>query len=300
VDRYNWVPNPNVAYNTDHIFIAQASGTGVVNRVNIASISTGATGYLPVGTTQPVAGIGDYVTSFSRTEHGPNSHIVYAGPENPQNYLFSVTPSTQYTASVYVRAGVGHTTSTNMYAAIYWYDNNGALISNQLSTATAASSAEWTRKTVTVTVPANAVYASVWGYFNYLGANNAGFRYYATGAQLDTGATAQTFFSGDTTDDATYVYEWEGQPCLSRSIRYNNVMDTRTAELLAEFANPAVRVDSLTWNTAQNPIVATNLDIGKTINVTFNGTTGLYRVAGISHDINPERWMQTLQLAKVT
>ena len=299
VDRYNWVPNPHVAYNTDHIFIASASGTGVVNRVNLASIANGVTSYLPTGTTQPVAGIGDYITCFSRTANGANSHIVYAGPENPQNYLFSVTPSTQYTASVYVRAGVGNQATLNMYAAIYWYDNNGALISNQLSTAITGSSTVWSRPTVTVTVPSNAVYASVWAYFNHLGGNSLGHRYYATGAQLTTGSTAQNWFSGDSTDDATYVYEWEGQPGTSRSIRYNNIMDTRTGELLAEFANPIVRVNSLKFNTAQNPNLSAQIDIGSVVTITFKGTTANYRVAGISHDINPERWMMTLQVAKV-
>ena len=269
VDRYNWVPNPHAAYNTDHIYIASASGTGVVNRVNLASIANGVTSYLPTGTTQPVSGLGDYITCFSRTNNGANSHIVYAGPENPQNWLFSVTPSTQYTASVYVRAGVGNQATLNMYAAIYWYDNNGVLISNQLSTAITGSSTVWSRPTVTVTVPSNAVYASVWAYFNHLGGNSAGHRYYATGAQLTTGATAQDWFSGDSVDNATYVYEWEGQPGSSRSIRYNNIMDTRTGELLAEFANPTVRFNSLTFNTAQNPILSAQLDIGSTIRIQF-------------------------------
>jgi hypothetical protein len=299
VDRYNWVPNPNAAYSTDHIFIAQASGTGVVNRVDMASVSTNTTGFLPTATTQPALGIGDFVTTFSRTANGPNSHIVYAGPENPQNYLFNVTPSTQYTASIWLRTGINNTATTNLYAVLYWYDRNGALISNQLSTATAASSAVWTRKTVTVTVPSNAVYASLWGYFNYSGANNAGYRYYCTGAQMETASSASGFFTGDTPDDATYIYEWEGQPGSSRSIRYQNIMDTRTGELLAEFSTPIVRVNSITFNTAQNPIISTQIDIGSTVNIEFKGTTAKYRVAGISHDINQDRWMMTLQVAKV-
>jgi hypothetical protein len=161
-----------------------------------------------------------------------------------------------------------------MYAAVYWYDNNGALISNQLSTAISGSSTVWSRPTVTVTVPSNAVYASVWAYFNHLGGNSAGHRFYATGAQLTTGATAQDWFSGDSVDNATYVYEWEGQPGVSRSIRYNNVMDTRTGELLAEFANPTVRFNSLTFNTAQNPILSAQLDIGSTIRIQFKNNAG--------------------------
>jgi hypothetical protein len=77
-------------------------------------------------------------------------------------------------------------------------------------------------------------------------------------------------------------------------------MDTRTAELLTDFANPAITVQSLRWNTAQNPIVATNLDIGSLTTVTFKGTTATYRVVGINHDITPDRWMMDLQVAKVT
>jgi hypothetical protein len=298
VDRINFVPNPSSAYSDEYISqTAGATATFTFNRLQLSDISTGATGFLPTGSTQPAADAGKFVTCMRRTTNGQYTSVDYKGPENGS--YFRVNPSTQYTAQGYFRTGVGNSTSVTCDINIRWFTDSGAQISQAQSTSTAVGSASWTVKTVTGTSPSNAAYAIIIPQFVYTGANNATHRYYITCVSLEEAATASTWFSGDTTDDATYVYEWEGFEGASPSIRYLNMMDTRTGELLAEFANPAVRVDSLTWNTAQNPIIATNLDIGKTINVTFNGTTGLYRVAGISHDINPERWMQTLQLAKV-
>jgi hypothetical protein len=301
IDRYNIVPNPHLAIDDKYLFNPGGYGTVSQFRQALSTITTGATGFLPTGTTQPVTGAGSYVVSALRGSSNGQTFIGYGGENRipTGQTLIGVNPSTQYTGSVYMRTGVGHATSGNGSVGIYWYDINGTFLSFATSSTSAISATAWTRYSLTASSPAGAQFAYLYAQFGYTGANNNGFRYYATCAQLETASSASAWFSGDSTDDATNVYEWEGVQADSRSIRYLNMMDTRTGELLTEFANPTVRVDSLTWNTAQNAVLAANLDIGKTITVTFNGTTGTYRVAGISHDINPERWMMTLQLAKV-
>jgi hypothetical protein len=305
VNRRNLVPNPSAAYGNEYTFV-QGDANRRYLRAELSRIAIGGTGNLPVGTTQPANGAGGFVIAAIATANVPNLVGLYTGQENVQTVFnttsgyFRTTAGTQYTASVYVRTGVNNTASATARLDINWINDIGGSTGNVSSTTVTIGSAGWTRITVTATAPANTYAARLAVIYFYGGANNNGYRYFSTCAQLEAASSASTWFSGDTTDDNSYVYEWESTPGQSPSIRYNNVMDTRTAELLAKFANPAVRVDSIKWNTAQNPIIATNLDIGKTINVTFNGTTGLYRVAGISHDINPERWMQTLQLAKVT
>jgi hypothetical protein len=302
VSRINILPNPNMAYTGD--FTGSSFGSTITQRRPLSTIVDGATGNLPVGTTQPVTNAGDFVIQAARTSTAGafGSSVQFGGPELATDgyETFPVTPSTQYTFSFYGRTGVGHTASVTVRADVYWFGSSGAYLGVSANiSGQSVNSTSWTRYSLTATAPANAYYARVEGQFAYVGANNANFKYYATCAQMEAASTASTWFSGDTIDNATHVYEWEGTPGSSRSIRYDNVMDTRTGELLTEFANPAVLVKSLTWNTAQNPILATNLDIGKTITITFNGTTGLYRVAGISHDINTTRWMMTLQVAKV-
>jgi hypothetical protein len=199
-----------------------------------------------------------------------------------------------------MRAGVGRATSLTGRATLRWYNEAGAAISDSNGTAVSIADNAWNRRTVTATAPAGAVGAVVFAWFLYGGANNTGFRYYTTGAQLELGATASTWVSGDTPDDSTLLYEWQGTPGESSTIIYSNTIDTRATEILADFSTPTVNVNSLTYNTAQAPTTAAQIDVGSLVVVTFKGTTQTYRVTGISHDINPERWMSTLQLAKVT
>jgi hypothetical protein len=299
VSGYNWMPNPGLVISDFGLLSGNANLELV--RAELATNSSGATGYLTAGTTQPVSGVGGYVARGRVTAQQATVIFVQGGANNVGGTPnFPVTPSTQYTASTYLRAGVGHSTSLNGRADIRWYTDAGVTISTSNGTSSSVTSTGWSRKSVTATAPANAAFAVVFSTFVYGGANNTGFRYYATALQMETAATASAWFSGDTTDDLTYLYEWEGIPNESRSIRYNNVMDTRTAELLTDFANPQITVQSLRWNTAQNPVVATNLDIGSLVVITFKGTTDTYRVVGINHDITPERWMMDLQVAKVT
>jgi hypothetical protein len=302
VNKTNLCINPHLAYGNE--YVGSGSATARQNRINIALDSTGANNFLPVGSTTPVVGGGAFAARLNPASNTANNLIVFQGDgisnaSNANETMTPVSPSTQYTASVYMRAGVNNTASLTGRCTVYFYNSAGVFISNVNGTAVSITSSGWTRRTVTVTTPANAAYALVTAFFVYAGSNNTNFSYYASCAQLETAATATDWFSGDTTDDANYVYEWEGQPGSSRSIRYDNIMDNRTTELLAAFATPEITVDSLTFNTAQNPPLSSNIDIGSLLNIEFQGTTTLYRVVGIKHDITPERWMMTLQTAKV-
>jgi len=302
LSRINFVPNPHFAYSIDFLSAFPSASTPQLTAQTISLINNGATGQLSTGATAPVTGAGNIV---ARIRPSVNTALVGLritadrAATSPIGTI-EVLPSTQYTLSGYQRAGVNNATSLTGYMRIAWYDRNGANISEVNGSATSVTATAWSRKTLTATSPANAATAMVYSLFVYAGANNTGFNYYSSAMQMEQSASASAFFCGDTTDDLTYVYEWEGTPGASRSIRYLNMMDTRTGELLADFAEPIVRVDSVRWNTAQNPTLATNLDIGSLINIEFNGTTGLYRIVGISHDINPDRWMMNLQVAKVT
>lgn len=301
VSRYNMVQNPHLAYG--NMYVTSGTTTSKLTRVNIADQATGATGYLSAGTTTPGTGGGKFCARSIPASNSANVLITFGGDgaANATNEsTIPVVAGTQYTASTYQRAGVGQSASLTGRTYIYWYNEVGTFLSNNGGTGVTVTSTGWVRPAVTAVAPAGAAYALVVAFFTYAGANNTGFRYYAACAQMETGAALLSWFSGDTTDDATNLYEWEGQPGESRSIQYLNQIDNRTGELLTDFSTPAVRVNSLTWNTAQNPIVATNLDIGSLVIIAFKGTSATYRVTGINHDINPDRWMMTLQVAKVT
>ena len=295
--------NPHFAYDSEYLY--SGSPTTFSDRIEISSNATNATGFLATGTTAPVAGGGSYCARLIIGANSGTSLIVFAGDGTvnqasaAKETTIRINPSTQYSASAYLRAGVNNTASLTGSVRIYFYTETGTFISVSSGTTVAMTSSGWTRRTVTGTSPANAAYALVAATYVYTGANNTNFRYYAACGQLEVGATASNWFSGDTQDDNTHIYDWEGSAGVSNSIRYNNLIDERTTELLAAFATPSVTVDSLTFNTAQNPPLSSTIDIGSLITVEFQGNTDLYRVTGISHDINPERWMMTLQTAKV-
>jgi len=300
VTNYNLVFDGALAYG-DNKFISGAAAAITPTRQQLALMATGATGFLTVGTTQPVSTLGTFVGRLNMNSHSTVAPVAYTGDVyNTQLYPgVPVVAGTQYTGSVYMRAGVGRATSLTGRATVRWYNEAGAVISDSNGTATTVTDSAWNRRTVTATAPAGAVGAVLFAWFLYGGANNAGFRYYSTGAQLELGATATTWVSGDTPDTATLLYEWQGTPGESSTVVYDNTIDTRALELLSDFSDPEVTVNSLTFNTAQNPIVSANIDIGSLFNIEFQGSTVLYRVTGINHDINTERWMMTLQTAKV-
>lgn len=299
VNKTNLLGNPHLAYSGE--YVGTGSTNAKVTRINIADNATGATGYLATGTTAPVAGAGAYCARSVVTANNANTLIIFGGDgatNSSGDPTVPVVAGSQYSAAVYLRAGVGNTASLTGRVNIYWYTETGALVSTTGGTATTITSTGWTRVTLTTTAPATSAYALVAAWFIYGGANNTNFRYYATCAQLEQASSASTWFSGDTTDDTSYVYEWEGAPGLSNSIRYNNVMDTRTGELLAEFSTPTTRITNLRWNTAQNPVLAASLDIGSIVTITFRGTTDNYRIVGINHEATPDNWHMTLQVTK--
>jgi hypothetical protein len=298
---YNLVYDGALAYSADK-YITGILSAMTTTRQLLSNMVTGATGFLTAGTTQPVSTLGSFVGRLVMNSHSSVIPAAYCGDiYNTQNYPgVPVVAGTQYTASVYMRAGVGRATSLTGRATIRWYNESGAAISDSAGTTVSIADNAWNRRTVTATAPAGAVGAVVFAWFLYGGANNTGFRYYTTGAQLELGAAASTWVSGDTPDDSTLLYEWQGQPGDSSTIVYSNTIDTRALEILSDFSTPTVTVNSLTYNTAQAPTTAAQIDVGSLVVVTFKATTTTYRVTGISHDINPERWMSTLQLAKVT
>jgi hypothetical protein len=295
VSKINLIENPNFAYGLTGVTAFPAASGAVITRHPITSINDGLTGNLTSGATQPATGIGNFVSRISPVVNtGTTAHRFTGG----DGQVFAILPSTQYTISVYQRAGIGHSASLTGAIGLNWYDANNVIISASNGTASTVTSTAWSRKTHTTTAPSNARFAQVYSLFYYTGANNTNFKYYSNGVFMEAAASVTNFFSGDTTDDATYLYEWEGEPGASRSIRYLNQMDTRTGELLAEFATPAFTIRSLRWNTAQNPTVAARLDIGSIVTVTFKGATNNYRVTGIEHEATPDNWLMTLQLAK--
>jgi hypothetical protein len=212
----------------------------------------------------------------------------------------AITPGETYYGIAY--GGVSNLTSVRGRLRIKWVNDANDTVATTYGTyATYSSLRTWYKVTAVGTAPATAVAASMDIENNRTtGASfTSGTKVWMDARYFGT-ANVSDWFDGNTPDTDTEIYSWDGTNNASTSSKYTNTLNTRTNELLADFSTPEVRVASLRWNTAQNPIIAVNMEIGSLINVEFQGSTVLYRVTGINHDITPERWMMTLQTAKVT
>ena len=299
----NLVPNPHLSHSSDYLI----SGTGnlVLNRQLLSDMATGATNFLTLGTTQPVTDGGDYVAVGRVSANTPAIPFAYGGPEFNGTYgAFLVRPSTQYTASVYQRGGVGQASMAG-FAAIRWYDINGATISTSNGTSSTTTSTAWTRKTVTATSPATAYSAVMFSWNTFSGANNTGNRYFATGAQMQTGATATTWFSGDTIDTSSYLYFWYGEPGQSTSSQVTNNLSILATEFLNNNKNPKYSPFTVRVNAQDNLTKIVNTDLYKYCSLWFDSHRWDAIITGITHNISinadgTTRWMLDLNIRPST
>lgn len=128
------------------------------------------------GSTGSWLAIGDCVVSSTNTIYPPTAEAlaidmnytgkvvvttagakIVNGEFSPTHYGVPVSPSTEYTFSGYVQKSA---TSGNVTFDIKWHDFNGVVISTSAGTASSATTS-WSKKSVTATSPANAVYASI-------------------------------------------------------------------------------------------------------------------------------------------
>lgn len=281
--KANIVPDPALQYSMDYTI--SGAGNMSFQRAALSTVNTGATYYLTSGATQPTGIVGDYVAMGKITANLANAPIWYGGTEGEATSpRIPITASTQYTASVYMRQGLTQTNTTG-YCAIRWYDDAGAVISTSNGTSTTMSTSAWTRRTVTATAPATARTATVFAWFVYSGANNTNYRYFSTGAQLQTGSTASTWFSGDVTDTSATLYWWDETPGSSISYTMDNKLSTYATEFLTANATPVHAPRRVTFNAQDNIAVLDDLELNRTIDVYYDGTQWTQYITGIRYNL---------------
>jgi hypothetical protein len=230
--------------------------------------------------------------AYAKTSSGTNVALSY-------DYRIDVTASTTYYGFGY--AATTATPNTRARYRVVWYNDANATISTVYGSYVSLSSYKtWYKVSFSAAAPSGAAYARIAISYD----RSTGATFGATGKQwadaMYFGTSNQSaYFDGNTPDDVSHLYSWDLTNDASSSTKYTNILDTRTSELLTQFSTPEVTVNAITFNTAQNPVISATIDIGSLFNIEFQGSTVLYRVTGINHDITPERWMMTLQTAKV-
>jgi len=148
----------------------------------------------------------------------------------------SISPSTQYTFSYYVKATVG---TPPARATINWYTAGGAFISQTAGTNSTTTNS-WARRSVTGTAPANA--AQAYSYVEIPSGAVAGTTIFVDAVMLEQAASALPYFDG-TYDDPYTGYtlteqQWNGTANASTS--------TATWGLNSSYINSSYVLDGTT------------------------------------------------------
>jgi len=292
--------NPSFEYGTEGVNILSNKDYSSFNRIKIDNAAQGTTGLLATGTEAPVNG--DWALAMRVIAGATATTFDYGfgvegNDEDTDSQLgFPITPATQYTASLYAKAGINQVTGRTTQIKFRYYDASGAFLSDSsFSSATAVSQDDWIRNYVTATSPAGAYYAQI---FFRINTSTLPTTVYVDNVQMNTG-TLKGYVDGDIRDNDVYLYEWTGNPGNSLSREMNNILDERAQEILSKFAEPKAQISSIIWNAQQSTTIATNLDIGSRINIEFKGVTASYRIIGITHDVSPERWIMEIGVEKL-
>lgn len=80
---------------------------------------------------------------------------------------------------------------------------------------------------------------------------------------------------------------------------YQDALAERLDAVLQAHDEPELFVSQIRWNAQQNLPMAAILDVGQRILVNYRGTPQDSQIVSINHDIQPRRWMVTLNLRKI-
>lgn len=79
---------------------------------------------------------------------------------------------------------------------------------------------------------------------------------------------------------------------------YAGSVQSRAVDIVTDSSTPEITLTQIRWNAQEDPILAAQLDIYSRVDVEFRGVAQPSRIVNIRHDIKPERWIMTLELAR--
>lgn len=148
-------------------------------------------------------------TSIKLTANG-TGRILFGLP-----YLIDVTPEATYTISAYFKTPLALANETRLYVEYYDNGTNWTYLGEAQSEALGGAS-DWTRRSITFTIPVGAHALSVYVPITMGGATApAGEVVYIDGIMLEKSDTLGDYFDGDTPG-----FYWDGEPNNSTSSQY--------------------------------------------------------------------------------
>lgn len=249
--------------------------------------------------------IGDWALRSRVTVAGAQVTASYSGGESDgipvaagQYFYFKASAARDTTSRTDVTAT----------AKIEWFDETETFISRSTGTTVPLTTAgTWYQPFVLGLAPAGAVRATVNISFNRSGGGN-----HSVGDQLWTdalfmtrcnstggGLTGVYYFDGDTVNTSAVMYAWIGDVGNSQTVVLENYVDDLGTTLTSRFSTTSMRATRIRWNAQEDLTAVSSLSVGKTISLTYKGTTATYRIIGLQADITQERYMVDYYLWKV-
>lgn len=286
VEDLNLIGNPSMEYGDD----GWSTGANRMARRRPADNST------------PFAAAnGEWALRYRLASSGTTPSYRYSGSENDG---VPVIAGQAYMLQGQGMRGVPNRTDVRSRAYISWQDESGATLSTIYGAQTSNPGGyTWVTVTVAGTAPAGAERAIVGIEFNRTagGAFNSGDQFWADAfiMRKSASATAVTYFDGDTPGTTSSLYLWTGEVGLSPSFKVTNNLDDTISTYLTRYSTTSNRITRIRWN-AQEDLARFNLlRVGRTVSVTFKGTTTSHRIVGVDGNVSPDRYMIDYYLEKV-
>jgi hypothetical protein len=110
--------------------------------------------------------------------------------------------------------------------------------------------------------------------------------------------TAAPQFDGDTADNSTNVYAWQGGAGSSSSFRTRNILDNIGNDALTYLQDPAIAPRYLEWNVRQDWGLVGNFIPGARVDIRFNGANYRAWIDAVQWEITTENMIVKLDLSR--
>jgi hypothetical protein len=198
-NTYAWTGTVNLSTSTK----TNANGSVKTNYIKQPNFESATTGWSVRNGTVATSTTSQYVgTRSALFTVGSSGQTAGINCSPNSTYMPPVTPGQVVTYSIYVK---DVDTAKSYRSYIDFYDATPTFItgSGVNGTTTTVSTSEWTRVTVTATVPSGAAYARPYTYSTTTFAvGDAGKTVYFDAAMFEISSTASEFFDGNTADDS--------------------------------------------------------------------------------------------------
>jgi len=243
---------------------------------------------------------GEWAMRSRVTSAVTGSRIIFGGGETDGLPVY--TSVSQVFSAYAARSSGASRTDVRAQARIRYFDDTETEIfidSGSFVNLTAANT--WYRVVVNGVAPANAVRAQVELVFGRSGGGNhsVGDKLWGDAFRFSTASNMQFYVDGDQPWDDRDGYIWTGGVGASQSYLVNNVMDEYAARLLAKYSDTGLKISRIRWNVQEDITAVASLQVGKTVQVAYQGTTTTHKIVGIDGNVSTERYMIDYYLEKV-